>query len=101
MNECWLESGVGPWRRAACETGWRGRWRNRSEAAYRDLQRHLVQCRGVDYCGCCGNQIDATEGAWCLRCAQHVGRFDGYEWDRTYFAINGVDCPFQVAARPL
>lgn len=48
-----------------------------------------------DYCGCCGNENDGGYD-FCERCMDHVGRFSGAPWMRTYFALHGVDCPFQV-----
>lgn len=50
-----------------------------------------------DYCGCCGN-VCPTDALWCDRCAEHVDTSDLlFTWDRTYFALHGVDCPFQAA----
>lgn len=54
-----------------------------------------------DYCGCCGNEItDHRIGvvqSWCGPCCQHIAT-RGPSWERTYEAINGVPCPFQVGA---
>jgi hypothetical protein len=51
----------------------------------------------VDYCGCCGNEIDGADAHWCLRCVQHVAHYvPANAWEQTYFALNGIDCPFQV-----
>jgi hypothetical protein len=54
----------------------------------------------VDYCGCCDNEIPDDGGddgpLWCTRCESHVGA-QGGSWDRTYEAVHGRPCPFQVA----
>ena len=47
-----------------------------------------------DYCGCCGTD-DQVSGEWCRRCKAHVGT-NGPAYDRTYRALNGTECPFQV-----
>ena len=53
------------------------------------------------YCGCCGNGplAPTKQGViedWCARCMSHVGS-DGQLWDRTYEAVHGTPCPYQVA----
>lgn len=53
-----------------------------------------------DYCGCCGEEIpDDGVGVnietWCAQCKVHVGT-EGPMWERTFSAIYGGDCPFQV-----
>ena len=53
--------------------------------------------RWVDYCGCCGNEI--PYGEWCLRCTQHLLPKGIPDWERTWFAQHGTDCPFQLKRR--
>jgi hypothetical protein len=52
------------------------------------------------YCGCCGRQARARrsdpEPLWCKPCSQHVAA-TGHLWDRTFEAINGEPCPYQVS----
>jgi hypothetical protein len=49
-----------------------------------------------DYCGCCGQPAGAGGDAlWCEPCRDHVGAV-GHPWDRTFFALTGAECPFQV-----
>jgi hypothetical protein len=52
-----------------------------------------------DYCGCCGNEIsDRLSSLWCERCRGHIGQFtSGHPWEKTYAAMHGEDCPFQVS----
>lgn len=61
-----------------------------------------------DYCGCCGDEIPATGNdhvpdddvpMWCNRCWHHTG-VAGPLWERTYEALNGEPCPFQIGATP-
>ena len=52
-----------------------------------------------DFCGCCGDAIpdhgmDIVQ-AWCGPCWHHVG-IVGPMWERTFEAMNGEPCPFQV-----
>lgn len=55
-------------------------------------------CEDLDYCGCCGGEIDNGDAYWCSHCTDHVARATtAYLWERTYFAQHGEDCPFQVA----
>lgn len=51
----------------------------------------------TDFCGCCGNPC---VGTFCFRCRAlgHLGPSYLLAWDRTYFAMNGVACPFQTGA---
>lgn len=51
------------------------------------------------FCGCCGDVILVEPCAaipwWCDRCFPHTGVV-GHLWERTYEALNGEPCPFQV-----
>jgi hypothetical protein len=52
-----------------------------------------------DYCGCCGDEIrNSTDHMvmWCARCKPHIAGYSAPPWERTYEAINGEPCPFQV-----
>lgn len=44
------------------------------------------------FCGCCGRPSAAL---WCQACACHIGR-TGKLCDRTFLAVKGRPCPFQV-----
>ena len=49
------------------------------------------------YCGCCGNTIGPGVDPiwWCEACEPHIGA-SGHAWERTYFALTGKPCPYQV-----
>lgn len=51
------------------------------------------------FCGCCGNETDG--GDWCRKCRSHVAK-TGTMYERTFYAQNGRECPYQVglAERP-
>jgi len=51
--------------------------------------------RDTTYCGCCGDG-PIRLNLWCDRCAAHVGQPGPPPWERTYQAISGEPCPFQV-----
>lgn len=46
-----------------------------------------------NYCGCCGREAC---GKWCVDCQKHVAHDPRPDFERTYFALNGNDCPFAV-----
>lgn len=55
------------------------------------------------FCGCCGRAVrgsyldsEREPGDWCSQCITHLGK-KGAPWERTYFALHGADCPWQVA----
>ena len=48
-----------------------------------------------NYCGCCGRY---TLLEWCKRCRSHVGK-SGVAWERTYFALTGLPCPFEIGQK--
>lgn len=51
-----------------------------------------------NYCGCCGRQIEnGWSQWWCDDCLKHIGSEGPPLWDRTYAAIHGVECPYQVS----
>ncbi len=57
----------------------------------------------VDYCGCCGREIvygkEHNHWQWCVDCLPHIDpnpRLPPHE--KTYFARNGQECPYQVKA---
>ena len=54
-----------------------------------------------DYCGCCGAACDYSSlgEPWCQRCKAHVGPRHLQPHERTYFAMNNADCPFQNQAK--
>jgi len=50
------------------------------------------------YCGCCGNRCGVGR-SWCVRCTApvgHLGPSHLHAWDRTYEAVHGESCPFQI-----
>jgi hypothetical protein len=52
--------------------------------------------RATYYCGCCGRECP---GDWCSDCRPHLKPYPksgGYmpQWERTYIAQHGVDCPY-------
>lgn len=50
--------------------------------------------RERNYCGCCGRECD---GEWCEPCQAHIDKRKTL-WDATYYAQNGVDCPYQITS---
>lgn len=70
--------------------------------AWDDEVRALVEkvWETADYCGCCGNEIEPTDGEnakhWCKRCWPHIAQFRGPLWEQTYEAVHSKPCPFQV-----
>jgi hypothetical protein len=55
---------------------------------------------GEDFCGCCGDAMPgpATGRNWCSRCVLHLGSTHLPPWERTYEAVTGTPCPFQVGS---
>jgi hypothetical protein len=56
----------------------------------------------MDYCGCCGREITPDianyNPDWCVPCQSHLGPPNQAPWDRTYFAVNREECPYQEHA---
>lgn len=52
----------------------------------------------IEYCGCCGRDLPFG-GVFCEDCEKHLApaRHGMPDWERTYFAQHGADCPYQVA----
>ena len=48
----------------------------------------------MDYCGCCGNEIEGR-GEWCKDCLTHIVDTYRAPWDNTYYAQYGEECPFR------
>lgn len=52
-----------------------------------------------DHCGCCGNCYVWLASEFCTPCrsrVKHLGPHGLPPWDRTYEAVHGSPCPFQV-----
>jgi hypothetical protein len=58
----------------------------------RPRARELVGRLMDGFCGCCGRPSVAL---WCRNCEKHIGR-TGKLCDRTYQALRGCPCPFQI-----
>lgn len=59
--------------------------------------------REEDFCWCCGYEIEPDLGYdpnWCGACLEHISPENLQPWDRTYFALHGEPCPFQVGTLP-
>jgi len=51
----------------------------------------------TNYCGCCGRETQwGGSPYWCQECSRHVADNRQPPWDRTYEAIHGEPCPFQI-----
>ena len=70
-------------------------------------ERERVQTLAImdrSYCGCCSGDLDDSRSDWCNRCHPHVlsdtrpDRTFRPQYDRTYFAQFGRECPYQVSA---
>lgn len=50
------------------------------------------------FCGCCGRSYynPSDDYEWCGNCAGHVDESKAFPWDRTFRAVTGKDCPYQV-----
>jgi hypothetical protein len=71
--------------------------RNRPPNGYdcvtvRARSKQLVSRLMDSFCGCCGRP---SVGLWCRQCEGHIGR-SGKLCERTYQAVKGRPCPFQV-----
>ena len=55
-----------------------------------------------DFCGCCGRPSGNSwiSEPWCRDCSGHVLKLGGAQWDRTWFAQTGQECPFQIGCDP-